>query len=268
MWPGLATAAVENLAVTPGTLAGWVVVGAERKVVTVPPTLAVPAGAELSRSFAAGAVLVRVVGTPGWAETAAEWPILQVGEAAVAWMEQGGNGRLALMHGGDPETTLPWRWPLDAAEPWGLALAYDPDSGAGLVATPEGRRLFATEPSSRGVEVVLAAGASRSWPVDSLRVARIFEESATATRREPRPAAELAAARTAAWAALSSALEVFLAEERQAAAGKPKPAALGRNPAPARPLEVFTPPAVRSAKVAAVRAALGGRREQTAAKNP
>jgi len=80
--PLVVSAAVEHWRITPGSMEEWIVAGAERRVMLEASPLAVPAGAELSRSFAAGAVLVRVVGTPRWAEAAAEWPILQVGGGA------------------------------------------------------------------------------------------------------------------------------------------------------------------------------------------
>ncbi|HQY04624.1 MAG TPA: hypothetical protein PLQ52_01030 [Lacunisphaera sp.] len=74
--PLVVSAAVESWVVTPGSMQEWAVAGAERQVVQAASALA-----DISLSFAAGAVLVRVVGTPRWAEAAAEWPILQVGEA-------------------------------------------------------------------------------------------------------------------------------------------------------------------------------------------
>lgn len=247
-------AAEQLLPVTPQTLAGWSVAGAEKNALASGQQLILPANAQLSRVFAPQAVIVRLVSRPVLAETSAEWPILEIGPVALALTGREGHGRLVLVVNGDRVIDLPWPVVPDPAHPAvDLILAYDPVTGAGLIGLKDRLQPFASAPSAQPVEVILSAGAHAAWPQDSLSVLLLADDPPPPDARSGGNGGD--AHTRAAAARLRTALDRLPDPAAPAAPGGPATRA-APAPAPGSTLEIFTPPAVRRGRAEAVRTLL------------
>lgn len=252
-------AAEQRLTVTPQTLAGWSVVGADRSALAADKDLILPAGAQLSREFSASAVILRLVSRPVLSETAAEWPILEVGPVALALIGREDQGRLVLVVNEDRVIDLPWPVVPDKLNPAvDLILAYDPLTGAGLIGLKDRLKSFAGAPTAKPVEVVLSAGEHTAWPQDSLSVLLLADDPPPPGAR-PGGNGGHSDARAAA-GKLKTALGSLLdpAGAANTTPGGPAGAAATAAPDldPVSTLEIFTPPAVRHGRAEAVRTLL------------
>lgn len=255
---GLRLGAAEHLLpVTPQTLAGWSVAGAEKNALASGQQLSLPAGAQLSREFSASAVIVHLVSRPVLAETSAEWPILEIGPVALALTGREGQGRLVLVVNADHVIDLPWPVVPDPAHPAvDLILAYDPVTGAGLVGLKDQIKPFAGASSAQPVAVILSAGEHAAWPQDSLSVLLLAADPPPPVARSGGNGGSTSS--RAATARLKTALDHLSGPAATATPGGPAAPATtaAPEPAPVSTLEIFTPPAVRRGRAEAVRALL------------
>lgn len=245
------------LTVTPQTLAGWSVVGAEKNALSAGHQLVLPAGAQINREFSSQAVIVHLVSRPVLAEAAAEWPILEVGPVALALIGQGAQGRLVLVVNEDRVIDLPWPVVTDQKNPAvELILAYDPLTGGGLIGLKDKLKSFAGSPSIKPVEVVLSAGQHAAWPQDLLSVLLLASDSPPLDVRTDGKGGN--SPQYAATAKLKSALGRLLeptgAASTTAGGSSGTSASAAPDLAPVSTLEIFTPPSVRRGRSEDVRA--------------
>ncbi len=262
VWIALAgglTAAAQDYPVTPATLADWQINGAEHSTLQAQDTLSLPAGAELVRSFPVGAVVLHSVSRPVFSSAPADWPVVQVGPAALALTRQGDHGQVALLVG-ETVQILPVAVQLDAAgrslQPLELALGYDPVTKTGLVAFADQVFNFHDTANRSVVEVSVSAGEQSPWAQDSLAVSVLGLDLPTVATGAPHGTVE---------ANRLALLQSFTSRFRQT--GKVLDTSSGTSPDTKAPqaaapaagaaptLEIFTPPSVRQGP-AAVRAAI------------
>jgi len=250
-------AAEQLITVTPQTLADWTVVGADRTVLAAEKQLSIPAGAQLSRQFPAAAVMIRLVSRPVFADTAAEWPILEIGPVALALVGRDQEaGRLVLVANGDSVVDLPWPVVADNSNPTvDLILAYDPLSGAGLLGYQDKLKSFTSAVTTKPVEVVLSAGEHAAWPQDMLQVLLLGDDP------PPGVGPTTGAGNDNSLAAITkfqAALNRLPGPTDAAkSAGEAQSAITAAPaPAPASTLEIFTPPAVRRGRAEEIRTLL------------
>ncbi len=249
------SAGVQDLTVTPATLADWQLTGADRTKLQSQDTLMLPAGAEISRTFTDGAVVLYSVSSPHFGSTSDDWPVVQVGPAALALIRKGIRGELVLLVD-NSISILPVEVPLDASgnvmEPLEVALGYDPAAKVGVVAFGDQVLSFKGAANTAGVEIAVSAGERSPWTQDSLEVLVIGPD-------DPTDAAKGRAGAEAAKRAdlLDSAAEQLrhagegIGGRNGTGAGVTKPKTIGV----VSTLEVYTPASVRHG-AAAVRAVI------------
>ncbi|MDI1335897.1 MAG: hypothetical protein PSU94_06900 [Lacunisphaera sp.] len=257
---GLA-AGTQDITVTPSTLTDWQVKGADRDKLAAQDTLRLPAGAELTRTFSGGAVVVYTASRPHFGGDSTDWPVVQAGPAALALIRKGVRGEVALLID-DQVSTLPLDVPLDSngdsLRPVELALGYDPLTKVGVVAFGDQTRSFSGTGAGTGVEVAVAAGEKTPWTHDSLEVLVIGPEidADLMARADLARATKQAALLQAAVDKLRQFEEWGGGGGGSGAGGSPeKPALAGAR------LEIYTPPAVRHG-AAAVRAVIAQGQKQ------
>lgn len=236
--------------VTPATLGDWQLSGAKPADTGEGPTLSLPAGATLARTFELDAVLVHAYSSPTFVAVPADWPILQVGPAALALVRNGNQGELVLLVD-NIARALPFGVTVDAAghgiASVELAIGYSPASHRGIVMFNGKTEEFSASASGAS-EVVLSAGESRPWPFESLTAVTLdapvapsiagnsLRTSPTSNSAGLQASADIVRRMEAAWFASEQA--------RQSGAGS---TGMETNPmASAVALEIFTPPAVRN----------------------
>lgn len=210
----------------------------------LPATLA--AGSEVFRAYESGAVLLQLRSNPVFGAAPEDWPVVQVGPLALAFMREGGNGRIGILRGEEAEL-LPDEFALDsdgrASAAIEAIMAFDASSGTAVHAI--GGKIVVLEASARGraVEVALAAGASAAWPVDGMEVLVVGEEQGRPPGGAP-PGDSAAALLDRVLAALRAPVASALPH---ASGSSSEPAKAERKPLPPGyvRLEISTPPAVR-----------------------
>lgn len=210
-------------------------------------------GQEISRGFPGGAVLLRFRSSPVFGDAPENWSVAQVGPLALAFLQEGGKGRIGVLRGEQTEI-LGEEFVLDVAGRASAALeviiGFDPFSGTAVQAI--GGKIFARSGivGAWPLEVTLAAGASGDWKIEELTVLVVDEAQANASGASRGDAAGAASANSQ-----SAALDKVFAALRPV----PAPAASHTvktsdgaphterkaSPAGNTRLEISTPPAVR-----------------------
>lgn len=254
--------AQQTLSVTPQTLAGWTLVGAEAANLAGQSSLTLPAGAQLARRFSNDDFSLQLKTRPVVGSSEADWPVLELGKVALVFGRNGPTGRLTLVLGSNAPQPLPFEFALDAEDRSKASLLVTlARDGSAVSVQFSGRTLqFPVNRDASGpLEFVASAGASHAWTIENLTVTGIVAEpiapavagsdsldGASVIDELPRSRAiteELARADTRA-AATASQLDV--------AAAKGSPPA-NANAASKSTLEVFTPPAFRRGRADALR---------------
>lgn len=167
------TAQIREYSVTPDNLADWQIVGTERASFEGQTILSVPAGAQLTRNFGGGSVLIYAVSRPNFGKSAVNWPVVQVGPVSLALFQEGEHGQLAILIS-DRVTVVPGMVALDRAgnaeKPLELVIAYNPESRLGVVAAGDQLMAFDAAAPGLAVETTVAAGEESPWIFDSLEV--------------------------------------------------------------------------------------------------
>lgn len=176
----------QRLRVTPRNLAGWTVTGTDKGTLMSGVILSLPPGAQLSRDFSGGAVILRLVSRPVFSEVAQEWPVVSVGSAALTLIRKDGQGRLVLVIDGKTATALPWSVHLDPAHEISVevVLAYDALSGIGLVGLQDEVQLFDAPLSTNPIELLLSNGAKAPWSLDTMQVILLAADGEESDRSE------------------------------------------------------------------------------------
>lgn len=243
----------QTVSLTPQNLDQWNVVGADKGAMARESVLSIPAGAQLDHFFGPGALVLRVVSRPTFAEASADQPILGVGPVAVAFERKETNGRFILIIGKNRLIDLPWSVPLDSSgTSVDLLFGYDPAAQTGLISWQGEVHTFNASDTPTSVEVWLAAGERNAWPLDTVEIFALPADQAEAGAKLGSDALGNAKVARLQGAALKlreapghanvSANRPDLATD---AADSARPN--GPNVAPPEPptLEIFTPPSVR-----------------------
>lgn len=142
--------------------------------------LSLPAGAQLSRTFDAKHVEVRMISKPFFSATPASWAALEVGPVSLSFVRDSKGGGMVLL--ADEPLELPTSVSLDqdgrSRVPLEFVLTYDLVAGEATLSID--KTLFeveATVPVS-AVEVAFSSGTLGSWSVDTLQL-KFGESSAT-----------------------------------------------------------------------------------------
>ena len=263
------SASAQILNVTPQTLDGWKVSGGDKNALSSQTQLTLPAGAQLSRDFPKSAVIVHLVTQPAFSEDATEWPIIGVGPVALTIIRKDGQGQLMLVIDETTVKELPWSVPLDKqGSTADLVLAYDPQSGTGLVSYQERMQVFDAPASTRPSEVWLSAGDKSPWPLVSMEVVLLSNNSQSTGQYGDSGSAS---AKQNSAAKLLTAVDGLLG--KAGAGGVPVATTIDTAKTPSvntiSTLEVFTPPSVHRVRiVGAIRATLERNQSNEGGRSP
>lgn len=239
--------------VTPQTLGGWKVLGADPVQLAKAKQLTLSANAQLSRLFSDHAVILHLVSRPVFSEESTQWPIIGVGPVALALIKKDGLGRLVLVTDETTAHDLPWSMSLDHPElAVDLVVAYDPLAGAGVIGFQDQLQEFELQASAKPVEVWLGAGAGSPWLLDQMEVLLLGADAPENDKLDSDTTAQQKAFK----ARLKSAMSE-LSSDGGSGGGSGHGSGSSADPdgvaaatvGSASTLEVFTPPSVRRAKV-------------------
>ena len=165
--------AQQTITVTPQSLTGWTITGADPQVLAKQSELTLPAGAQLAQTFNATDVSLQVTTSPLIGENAADWPVLELGTTALVFARNGIAGKLLLVIGDNAPQPLPVSFALDAdgrsSEPITIALARQ--GGVISVTFADQTQQFpAAAASALNTEIVASAAATQSWSFALLEV--------------------------------------------------------------------------------------------------
>lgn len=263
-------AAQQLVRLTPQSLSNWTVTGADKQALSVSPNLALPAGARLTRSFNASGLALMVTTRPRFDVTPAEWPVLEIGTAALVFTRNGDAGLLNLVLGDNAPVDLPLRFTLDdqgySVEP--ITINFARTSALVSIEVAGQTMYFPAGPIAGSVlDVVASAGASQEWAFDKMEVTvqspdLIAPADDGSSRAKDTLATETGFSDWKTDAAVSQ-LEFAHTETPVGPdpSGEPTLTDPANRLARASTLEIFTPPAVRPGRAAAVRAALAGQKQ-------
>lgn len=224
-------------------------------------TLILPAGTQLYRNVTGGAVTLQITSTPTFSSDPEEVALLEIGSNALALSQTAGTGHLILLPGDLKPQTLSYAIALDEndrpTEPLNLSLTQ---RGSALFLTLQGQtQRIATDPLPENTQIVLSTGARHDWRIQTLILTTepliITEEEnpvgsgGSSSSNTPDPTSKGTSGNS------PSANSGTSASDTSATTGDSASSDVQKNHRPVR-LEVFTPPAVRRGRSAAVRAAL------------
>lgn len=258
-------ASAQTLTLTPQSLTAWTLTGATKEALARQAILSLPAGAQLSRTFRTGDITVAVTARPVFATAPADWPVLEVGAAALVFARTGETGQLILKVGDTEPVALPLAVTLDAAgrsaDPISVTLVR---SGDMLVVNLAGQTQQFPTDAAASLEIIASAGADHPWTLDSLQVTVPETATVSGTTGPKSDSGNSVPPPTGSTSTFSGR---FSAASLQPAAGTNtggSDSAKSTVASPTRPIapEVFTPPSVRTSRVDAVRAAVAQLKNQ------
>ncbi len=240
-------------------LASWSVLGADKNQLTDEATLSLPAGAQLYRTVSSGGITLAVQSSPAFGLRAADLPVVELGDAALAFLRDGETGKLVLVLGDNPALTLPYEFALagdgHSQEPLNLTLSR---AGATVAVTTRGQTLhFPAGYSARPQEIVLSAGAGQAWPIQGLALTAVTNQDASNARSSDSTSDQGNADQVRQQATKPTATTGAIASESSATSVASSGTAITTAETPPRviTLEVFTPPSVRLGRATEVRKA-------------
>jgi hypothetical protein len=157
---------------SPASLSSWQATGRAPAIDATSGAIEIPAGSQLVRNFPGSQVTVQLLSQPYFQANAGDWPALEVGPAALSFIQDGAGGGLVLL--GDTLLTLPQSIALGpdgrSLQPLGFSLSYDrTQQVATFVINGESYVLAATALDD-SITVALSAGKAVAWRVDRLEV--------------------------------------------------------------------------------------------------
>jgi hypothetical protein len=258
----------QTIEVTSTTLAGWTVTGADQSALQASPSLTLPAGSQISRVFQAGDLAVDAVTQPVLGTESQDWPMLELGPAALVFARKGDSGQLILALAGDDPVALPLTIALDAegrsTEPVAVSLAL---SGGVLTVSSGGQSWrFPVAPGvSTAQEVVASAGVEHAWAFETLQVSgaalTVVGTGGSGAGSGAKPPSPEDSGSAGSRQGTTASRRVFVVESFAATASAPL-ATPSAQTGPPKTLEVFTPPSVRHGRADAVRATLSQSKNQ------
>lgn len=248
-----------NLPLTPETLPYWSLSGAKRADLATTP-LTLPPGAQVSRVFTTDRLGVRIETAPIFALDPEDWAVLEVGEAALVFARDGDTGYLALTVGTAEVALHPRTVPL--AEEGGAAvsvkatLQWQADQVSLEV---DGERIDLPVPPPQQLAVTVSSGKKAPWPFDRLSVVLPINDQDLPHGLRDGDDPE-ATARASGLVAPKTARDAVGMDAATPGAGE---GARDANAVPSdyRPLEIYTPPAVRTQRAEQIKAAVNARRQ-------
>jgi hypothetical protein len=269
-----------------GMLAGLVALPAAEKVISVTPesvlswsvageaplgssgTLVLPAGTQLVRKFESPAITVAFSGLVRFGSTPDETPVIEIGDAALVFMQVEGTGALVLVPESGEPTVVPVELALDGNGRADVkSVAFTRSGENATVAVGQARYDYAVGARADATEVVVTAG-DAAWSFEDLKVAIQAAEEIANGANENGAGSEVDDASSSSASGDSS--RIATSSETGAGAGTIFVGSVGRPEAKAdeaevshTTLEVFTPPSLRHGNPDAVRSAAFGLTKQS-----
>lgn len=251
----------DSFPLTPQTVKSWIIAGADQAKLTEAPLMVLPAGAQAARRFQGKEIVVNLDAGVVFDTDPANWPVLEIGSAALAFVRNGETGGLSLVLGDSAPITLPYVFKLD---PNGLSidpvhLTFALSDGIAAVSTQQKTLVF---PIGFAVgeqsEVVVSAGGGSDLALINFSVMLDSNEepgsntSTSGTHDNPSTTGSGNSAGSSASGLNSIAVPVV----SPGTGGTAKPADVV-TPTPARKvgLVVFSPSAYRLGRADSIRAA-------------
>ncbi len=248
--------------VTPKTFAGWMVAGTDHTVAPELNELTLPASAQAAHSFDSSAVTIKLTSNPVVGTTAADWPVLEIGNCDLVFSRSEAGGKLTLIIGGDQPIDLPFIYALDGAgrstEP--LALEFSRQGSIATVTVAGKIQQFSGLPVEQKLDVVASSGATQAWDFKLLEVVvgtsttegdsikNSIDGSLTGDGHSTSSGKIIGTSAAQTSGAVLDSTDNVAALAKKLAAEKTKPAGGG--------MEVFTPPSIRHGRIDGVRSAL------------
>jgi len=260
-------AAQPPISVSAQTLAGWTVFGADSQALAAQSDLSLPAGAQISRVFSADGLSLQITSSPQFGAVPADSPVLEIGTAALVFVQNGNTGKISLVVDDNAPVPLPFTFALDAngrsLAP--LTLNFARQDGVVSVASGGQSQSFPVAPVTGSVlEIVVSAGADHDWPLDQLTVTLLANNVVVPAMNNGNGQADSTKAKSDTPTTAGAAAPPKSAGAVNGATTNGGPAAAGNaraaTPAPALTLEVFTPSPIRHGRAETVRAALAGQK--------
>lgn len=224
--------------------------------------LAIPANAQLARSFPSGDIAISVTTRPVFGATSQDWPVLELGDAAVVLSRVGDTGNLTVVIGNSEPVTIPLGLPIDGenrlASPLALSLAH---LGSELVVQAGEKTWSFPVAASSTQTVVLSAGMSDTWELDTVSVIEPLRDignpegqSGNAAESTSTTVATVPDAKGSSGSGSVRATADASSPSRSAT--PPTASTVADLATGASTLEIFTPASVRFGRADALRAAL------------
>jgi hypothetical protein len=154
-------AADQSVQLSPVSLDGWTLNGADNTALATAQSLNLPAGSQVSRSFKTNELAVNLVVQPRFAENPTECPAIEIGSAALLFVQTGDQeGHIKLVLGDNAPIVLPFSVALDgegrSIDPLEITFAAGPDYTA-VVAFGQ-TLIYPAVPAGQAFEVAVSAG--------------------------------------------------------------------------------------------------------------
>ena len=163
----------QSFPLTAQTVDSWIFTGADRAKLAETPLVVLPGGAQLARNFESGDIAVNLNGGIVFGADPANWPVLEIGSAALVFVRYGEEGGLKLILGDKDPVVLPYVFKLDehgrSVEPVQLTFALS--GGMVAVNAQQKTQAFPGEfIAGAQAEVVLSAGAESDLSLTNFEV--------------------------------------------------------------------------------------------------
>jgi len=154
------------------TLAAWTATGKTPIVESGTGAITLPAGSQLLRTYVDGRVTVRLLSRPYFQAKPANWPALEVGPAALTFVQDGTGGGMVLL--GDSVLALPQTIILGAdgrsVSQIDLSLNYDHGSNQATLTIDGSLYHVGATAADPEVTVAVSAGSEATWTLDIMEV--------------------------------------------------------------------------------------------------
>lgn len=244
-------------------LADWTLLRVERTAFRKLNGFSLPAQAQMARSFHSVAVTVQLVTQPVIGEAPEDWPVLELGHAAVVLTRHGNIGQLTVVIGEESPQSLPFTFALDdegrSVEILTIRLVHS-DSGVSIALGTNSPGISYSTTASRPLDLIISAGANQQWDLLGLYGSWVVPDQIVAPSNRGGKAAggdTLIAGLTSTDGKFPSDRVVGYIGLSTISTSKAKGAVSTAGvPSQATTLEIYSPPTVRLGRSAAVRSAM------------
>lgn len=263
---GLTARSTETtLPFTAQSLPAWTVVGAPPSFLPETGAIFLPADTQLLRTFPAARLGISMIVRPIFGAQVEELPVIEIGSAALVFMQHEQIGYLALVSGEAGPVLLPVPDMLDAGgrTPNPLVIAVVVADGWATVTFGElSQRLPLGASTGSKTEVILSSGRGSALIIDQLDVTipslDSIEAESVVMRR---PSVADAGPETSIQPAAGANARIRMPGSSTNAGTDDPTAKEAATPAVVSTLEVFTPPAVRHGRADSVRVTAFGAKQ-------